>query len=75
MRRIEPAFLRIIGLASLAVALTGCGGSMPSLGDSSLFSSKKSETWTPIITEESMMAAARTNSDGPIEMAAANGCP
>ena len=29
----------------------------------------------PVITEESMMAAARTNSDGPIEMAAAKGCP
>ena len=76
MRRIAPAFFRIIGLASLAAALSGCGlSSMPSLGDSGLFSSKKQETWTPIITEESMMAAARTNSDGPIEMAAANGCP
>ena len=32
-------------------------------------------SWTPIITEDSMLAAARTNSDGPIEMAAANGCP
>ena len=66
MRRFEPAFLRIIGLASLAAALSGCGlSSMPSLGDSGLFSSKKQETWTPIITEDSMMAAARTNSDGP----------
>ena len=51
---------------------------MPSIGDGGIFSSgKKTESpaWTPIITEDSMMAAARTNSDGPIEMAAANGCP
>jgi hypothetical protein len=76
MTRFEPALLRIIGLAALAAALSGCGLSVPSLGDGGLFSSRKQETaWTPIITEESMMAAARTNSDGPIEMAAANGCP
>ncbi len=51
---------------------------MPSIGDGGIFSSsKKTEnaSFTPIITEDSMMAAARTNSDGPIEMAAANGCP
>lgn len=67
----------VIGL--LASTLSGCGFSqMPSIGDGGIFSSSKkaeSVTWTPIITEESMMAAARTNSDGPIEMAAANGCP
>ena len=65
MRRFEPAVLRIIGLAFAAAALSGCGMSVPSLGDAR----------TPIITEESMMTAARQNSDGPIEMAAANGCP
>jgi hypothetical protein len=51
---------------------------MPTLGDGGIFaSSKQAEgpTWTPILTEDSMLAAARTNSDGPIEMAAANGCP
>jgi hypothetical protein len=75
MRRFEPAVLKIIGLALVAAVLSGCGMSVPSLGDASLFSNKKQETWTPIITEESMMTAARQNSDGPIEMAAANGCP
>ncbi len=76
MRRFEPAFKRIIGLTLTAAALCGCGvAQVPSLGGGGLFSSKSETTWTPIITEESMMAAARTNSDGPIEMAAANGCP
>jgi len=32
-------------------------------------------SWTPIITEDSMMAAARTNSDGPIDLRRQNGCP
>ena len=75
MKRTGPALSTIIGLAGLAAALGGCGMSVPSLGDSSLLSGKSQETWTPIITEESMMTAARTNSDGAIEMAAANGCP
>jgi hypothetical protein len=75
MRRTGPALFTIIGFAGLTVALGGCGMSMPSLGDSSLLSGKHGEEWTPIITEESMMTAARQNSDGPIEMAAANGCP
>ncbi len=75
MRRFEPAVLRIIGLGLIAAGLSGCGLSVPSLGDGALFSSRKAEVWTPILTEESMMTAARTNSDGAIEMAAANGCP
>ncbi len=77
MTRLEPAGLRILGLGILAAMLSGCGISqMPSLGNGGIFSGKKTDTaWTPIITEDSMMAAARTNSDGPIEMAAANGCP
>jgi hypothetical protein len=56
---------------------SGCGISMPSIGDGGIFSSssKPQNSWTPIITEDSMLTAARTNSDGPIEMAAANGCP
>src|SRR3974390_1070292 len=77
MRRFEPALLRALSLGILTAILSGCGMSqMPSLGDGGIFSSKKSDAaWTPIITEDSMVAAARTNSDGPIEMAAANGCP
>ncbi|MFY9640025.1 MAG: hypothetical protein WCD20_10410 [Rhodomicrobium sp.] len=76
MTRFEPAVSRILGLAILTAILSGCGLSqMPSLGGGGIFSSKKTDTWTPIITEDSMMAAARTNSDGPIEMATANGCP
>ena len=77
MTRFEPAVLKILGLAFLAANLSGCGISqMPSLGDGGIFSGKKTDAvWTPILTEDSMMAAARTNSDGPIEMAAANGCP
>lgn len=76
MRRFGPGALDILGAGALAVILSGCGVSMPSIGNSGIFSGKKSDAaWTPIITEDSMMAAARTNSDGPIEMAAANGCP
>lgn len=76
MRGFKTAVSSIIGLGLMAAGLGGCGVSqMSSLGDGGLFSNKKADVWTPIITEESMMAAARTNSDGPIEMAAANGCP
>ncbi len=77
MRRFEPAISRVFSLGLLAAILSGCGFSqMPSIGDGGIFSSeKKDASWKPIITEDSMMAAARTNSDGPIEMAAANGCP
>ncbi|MBI4724102.1 MAG: hypothetical protein HY765_03655 [Rhodomicrobium sp.] len=79
MMRFEPAVSRVFSLGLLAAILNGCGISqIPSVGEGGIFSSdKKSESasWKPIITEDSMMAAARTNSDGPIEMAAANGCP
>jgi hypothetical protein len=79
MRQVKAAILKVCGLGLLAAVLDGCGvSSMPSIGEGGIFSSgRKVETaaWTPIITEDSMMAAARTNSDGPIEMAAANGCP
>jgi len=78
MRRFELAGARLLSLGLLAAVLSGCGFSnMPSLGTGGIFSSKKPDApaWTPIITVDSMMAAARTNSDGPIEMAAANGCP
>src|SRR5208337_4010058 len=73
------AVSRVFFAALMAAFLSGCGFShIPSIGDGGIFSSgKKTDgvSWTPIITEESMMAAARTNSDGPLEMAAANGCP
>src|SRR3974377_536858 len=79
MKQIKPAILNIFCAGLVAAALGGCGVTqMPSIGEGGIFgSSKKAETatWTPIITEDSMMAAARMNSDGPIEMAAANGCP
>jgi len=78
MRQVKAAIFKVCGLGLLAATLGGCVSSMPSIGDGGLFSSgRKTETaaWTPIITEDSMLAAARMNSDGPIEMAAANGCP
>jgi hypothetical protein len=79
MKRFETAGAGLFGVALLAAVLGGCGGShWSSIGDGGVFSSGNKSggaTWTPIITEDSMMAAARTNSDGPIEMAAANGCP
>jgi hypothetical protein len=79
MRGFGPAVSKIFSLGLLAATINGCGLSqMPSIGDGGIFSSSKkpeNASWTPIITEESMMTAARTNSDGPLEMAAANGCP
>lgn len=70
----------VFGLALSTGLLSACGVSQitSSIGDGGIFSSsKKPETanWTPIITEESMLTAARTNSNGPVDMAAANGCP
>jgi hypothetical protein len=67
-----------LGLSVMTCFLSGCGMSQitSGIGDGGIFSSKKTEAaWTPIITEDSMMTAARTNSDGPIEMAAASNCP
>jgi hypothetical protein len=79
MRQVEAVISKVCGVGLLAAVLGGCGfSSMPSIGDGVIFSSgRKIETaaWAPIITEDSMMAAARQNSDGPIELAAANGCP
>jgi hypothetical protein len=76
-RGIVTALSRLLSLSCIAAMLSGCGMSMPSIGDGGVFSSKRPDgsSWTPIITEDSMLAAARTNSDGPIEMAAAEGCP
>ncbi len=74
----QPAKLAIWGLLCTTHLIHGCGVSqMPSVGQGGLFGSspKTQAAWTPIITEDSMIAAARTNSDGPLEMAAANGCP
>ncbi len=77
MRSFLPAASKLLSFGCFAALLSGCGISMPSVGDGGIFSSSKKpeNSWTPIITEDSMLAAARTNSDGPVEMAAANGCP
>jgi hypothetical protein len=79
MRQFDASTAGRCSLWLFAMLLGGCGVSqMHSIGDGGIFSSsKKAEpaAWTPIITEDSMLAAARMNSDGPIEMAAANGCP
>ncbi len=79
MRGFVQAVSLLLSFGCMAAMVSGCGLSqMPSIGDGGIFSSSKkpeNTSWTPIITEDSMMAAARTNSDGPIEMAAANGCP
>jgi hypothetical protein len=46
-----------------------------SLG-SGIFAAKKPDaTWTPIVTEESMLAAARSHGTGSIDSAVSNGCP
>jgi hypothetical protein len=63
---------------AFAAAAGGCGMSQitSTLGSGVLGGQKKEETaWTPIVTEESMLAAARTQSAAPIDMAIANGCP
>jgi len=78
MRGSFTAVTRLLVISCIAVSVSACGLSqMPSIGDGGIFSSsKKSESsWTPIITEDSMITAARTNSDGPVEIAAAAGCP
>jgi hypothetical protein len=79
MKRIRAAKSEMCSLVLVSAVLGGCGvSSMPSIGEGGIFSSGRkveAAAWTPIITEDSMLAAARMNSDGPIEMAAANGCP
>ena len=62
---------------SFVASLGACGVSqMSSFSDGGLFGSdKKAMAWTPIITEDSMIAAARTNSDAPLDSAASKGCP
>lgn len=77
-RQVAAKSFGVLSLSILACALSGCGLSQmtSSMGDGGLFSSgKKESSWTPIITEESMLTAARTNSDGPVDLNAANGCP
>ena len=76
MRELLPAAFRLLSFGCLAAMVNGCGLSAPSIGDGGIFSSKKPESSSaPIITEENMLAAARANSDAPIENAAAGGCP
>jgi hypothetical protein len=67
MRDWLPVAFKLLSFSCLAAAVNGCAG--PSI------SAKPESAYTPVITEESMLTAARANSDSPIEAAAANGCP
>ncbi|HWJ19215.1 MAG TPA: hypothetical protein VNR65_10855 [Geobacterales bacterium] len=67
MRDLLPATFKMLSFCCLAMAVNGCAG--PSM------SGRPENSYTPVITEESMLTAARANSDGPIEAAASNGCP
>ena len=67
MRDWLPAAFKLLSFSCLAAAVNGCAG--PSNG------TKPESSYTPVITEESMLTAARANSDSPIEAAAASGCP
>ncbi len=69
MRDLLPAALRVLNFACLAAAVSGCTGASISGG------TKPEASSAPVITEESMLTAARANSDSPIEAAAAAGCP
>jgi hypothetical protein len=66
MRDLLPAAFKLLSFGCLAAVVNGCASSSTGRPESS---------YTPIITEESMLTAARANSDGPLEAAAANGCP
>ena len=67
MRDLLPATFKMLSFGCLTGAVIGCAG--PSLNG------RPESSYTPVITEESMLTAARANSDGPIEAAASNGCP
>ena len=67
MRDVLPAAFKLRSFSCLAVVVNGCTG--PSTGG------RPESSYTPVITEESMLTAARANSDSPIEAAASNGCP
>ena len=67
MRDLLPAAFKLLSFGCLAAMVNGCAS--PSNGG------RPESSYTPVITEESMLTAARANSDGPIEAAAANGCP
>jgi hypothetical protein len=76
-KRKKHGALLLTGMLASGI-LSGCGMSQmtSSLGGGIFSSSKKQDSsWTPIVTEESMLAAARTNTSGPVDMAAVNGCP
>lgn len=75
--RPERKAVALLAVSLLAGMAGGCGMSQitSSLGGGVLSSKKQETAWTPIVTEESMLAAARTNSDGPMDTASANGCP
>ncbi len=66
MRELLPATFKMLSFGCFLLAASGCAGPSGRRPESS---------YTPVITEESMLTAARANSDGPIEAAAASGCP
>ena len=75
MKELLPEALKFGLIVSAAACISGCGLSVPSIGEGGVFSSRKPETaWTPAITEDVMLTAARTNADDAIE-AAGKGCP
>jgi len=63
MRDLLPATFKLLSFGCLAALVNGCAS--PSNGG------RPESAYTPVITEESMLTAARANSDGPIEAAAA----
>lgn len=71
-------FLKIAPLAVVALALPACGVSQitSSLGSGVFGSQKPENSWAATITEENMLAAAKANPDGPMDVITpAQGCP
>jgi hypothetical protein len=67
MRDLLPEAFKLLSFGCLAAMVNGCA--------SSSNGGRPESSYTPVITEEAMLTAARANSDGPIEAAAASGCP
>lgn len=67
MQDFAPMALKMLSFGCLAAAMGGCAASS-SVG-------RPETSYTPVITEEAMLTAARANSDSPIEAAASSGCP
>jgi len=67
MRDLLPAAFKLLSFGCLVAAVSGCATSSSN--------GRTDVSHTPVITEESMLTAARANSDAPIEAAVSNGCP